>query len=250
MGILSKRFLLITFLIMGLCWGCCVVCSILGVGLMEFPLLYIPYVLGGLSPTIASFIAQRMMVNPISFQGWLKSIFDLKQSIWGYLSIPVLAAAFFVPLCLVCGYDKGVPLFALVFMIPMMLFGGGLEETGWRGLLQPELEKKCGYPIATVLVSVIWWFWHLPLFFIRGASQYGGDFLAFGVNIVGLSFALAAIKRCTKSTWLCVLFHCLINSLHGVFIVKESILGSFVASAALIVASYVLVCVKNKRKSV
>lgn len=37
---------------------------------------------------------------------------------------------------------NGAPIYAIVFMIPMMLLGGGLEEAGWRYILQPELEKK------------------------------------------------------------------------------------------------------------
>lgn len=42
-------------------------------------------------------------------------------------------------------------------MIPMMFVGGGLEEAGWRYILQPELEKKYSFTVSTIIVSIIWW---------------------------------------------------------------------------------------------
>jgi len=202
--------------------------------------------LGGLSPTIASYIVEKKNCKICSFKEWLIIIFDFKHNIFSYLLLPVLAGLFFLCLCSISGYESGAPLIALVFMIPMMLLGGGLEETGWRGILQPELEKKYGHTIATILVSIIWWLWHLPLFFINGVSQYGADFISFGINVIGLSFALSAIKKLTSSTWLCILFHCIINSLHGVYIVGENILGNGTAALVLILFSYFFVWIQKK----
>ena len=55
MNKIMKDYLLYTFLIMGFCWGICVVCSLNGMSLYELNIFYIPYILGGLSPTIASY---------------------------------------------------------------------------------------------------------------------------------------------------------------------------------------------------
>lgn len=246
MSRLVRKYLTDTFAIMLVCWGGCAVCSFLGVNLAEWPVLYLPYFLGGLSPTVAAYLALKQTGAVSNFKEWLKITFDFRHTLWAYLLVPVFAACFFFVLCTVSSHEKGAPLFALVFMVPMMLFGGGLEEAGWRGVLQPELEKMFGYTIATVVVALIWWFWHLPLFFIQGVSQFGGDFLAFGLNVFGLSFALAAIKRNTGSTWLCVLFHCLINSLHGVYLVVENRLGSLAAASALILLCVVFEWVQKK----
>lgn len=144
MGKLVRQYLIVTFAIMAICWGTCVLCGLCGVYLTEFPLLYIPYLLGGLSPTIASYIADKKNDKVQNFKEWLINTFDFKHNIFSYLLLPVLAGLFFFCLCSISGYEPGAPLFALVVMIPIMLFGGGLEETGWRGILQPELEKKFG----------------------------------------------------------------------------------------------------------
>lgn len=248
MNKLVRQYLIVTFAIMALCWGTCILFSLCGIYLTEIPLLYIPYLLGGLSPTIASYIVEKKNCRVRSLKEWLIILFDFKHNIFSYLLLPVLAGLFFFCLCSVSGYESGAPLIALVVMIPMMLFGGGLEETGWRGILQPELEKKYGYTIATILVSIVWWLWHLPLFFINGVSQYGADHISFGINVIGLSFALSAIKKLTNSTLLCILFHCIINSLHGVYIVGERILGNVAAAAVLISLSYIFVWIQKKKQ--
>lgn len=194
------------------------------------------------------FLASKKNNKVVDFKEWLKKIFDFKHNIFSYLMVIALGILFIVPQCLISGYENGAPIFAIIVMIPMMLFGGGLEEAGWRYILQSELEKKYKFIISTLIVSIIWWLWHLPLFYIQGVSQYGQSYLAFGINVLGLTFALASIRSNTNSVWLCVLFHCIINSLSGIFIINNNILGNIVATIILIFSSLVLLKVNNKKK--
>lgn len=240
MSKLSKDYLLYTFVIMLICWGSCVICSLNGILLNKNYILYIPYILGGWSPTIASFISLKKNNEISNIKEWLKNIFDLKHNIFSYLLVLASVILFFLPQCLISGYENGAPFYAIIVMIPMMLIGGGLEEAGWRYILQPELEKKCKFTVSTILVSIIWWVWHLPLFFIEGVAQYGQDYFVFGINVLGLSFALASIRKNTDSVWLCVLFHCTVNSLSGIYIVNDNIWGNVAAAVILILFSYVL----------
>lgn len=248
MSKLNIKYLVYTFIIMIMCWGTCIVCSINGILLSDNYWLYIPYLLGGLSPTIASFIVLKQNKVITGFKEWIKNVFDFKHNLWSYIIVVLFAIIFILPQCLISGYEKGAPLFAIIFMVPVMLFCGGLEEAGWRYILQPELEKKCNFIISTIIVSVIWWLWHLPLFHIQGVAQYGQNFLAFGLNVLGLSFALACIRRNTNSVWLCVLFHCIINSLSGIYIVNNNILGNIVSALIVIVCSLVLIRLGEKKK--
>lgn len=248
MNKLVKDYLIYTFLIMILCWGICVICSLNGILLDDYFILYLPYLLGGWSPTIASFISLKKNNKVATFKEWLKNVFDFKHNIFSYLMVIILSILFILPQCLISGYENGAPLYAIIIMIPVMLFGGGLEEAGWRYILQPELEKKFNYVISTLIVSVIWWLWHLPLFYIQGVSQYGQNFFAFGINVLGLSFALASIRKNSNSVWLCVLFHCIANSLSGIYIINNNIIGNIVTTAILIVFSLALVIVNNKEK--
>lgn len=248
MNKLIKDYLIYTCLIMLICWGICLLCSINGILLNENYLLYVPYLFGGLSPTIASFFALKKNNKVTSFKEWLHNVFDFKHNVFSYLMVIILGILFILPQCLISGYENGFPLFAIIVMIPVMLFGGGLEEAGWRYILQPELEKKYKFVISTLIVSVIWWLWHLPLFYIQGVSQYGQNFFAFGINVLGLAFALASIRKNTNSVWLCVLFHCIVNSLSGIYIINGNVLGNITTTILLIISSLVLVKVNKKKK--
>jgi len=203
---------------------------------------------GGLSPTIASYLSLKRNNQVANMKKWLKHIFDFRHHLFSYLMVVLMAILFILPPCLIAGYEKGAPLYAILVMIPMMMFGGGLEEAGWRYILQPELEKKYSFTISTLIVSIVWWFWHLPLFFIQGVTQYGQNFLAFGISVLGLSFALASIRKNTGSVWLCVLFHCLINSLWGIYVFHDNIWGNIVATIIVILCSCALVKVNGKKK--
>ncbi|MBR6984930.1 MAG: CPBP family intramembrane metalloprotease [Ruminococcus sp.] len=238
MSKLSKDYLIFTFSIMLLCWGACILCSLNGVALDKNYLLYIPFLLGGWSPTIASYIALKKNKEISELKEWIKNVFDLKHNVFSYVLVVVLAILFLLPQCFVAGYESGAPLYAIIIMIPMMIVGGGLEEAGWRYILQPELEKKCSFTLSTLIVSVIWWLWHMPLFFINGAGQYGQDYLVFGLTVLGLSFALASIRKNTGSVWLCVLFHCIVNALSGIYVVNDTICGGAAAAAVLVLLSY------------
>lgn len=211
---LNKNYLGFTFLIMLIGWGICLLCSFNGTSINDNRWLFVPYLLGGWSPTIASYLALKKNNKITGIREWLKNIFDFRHDIFSYIMVVILAILSILPQCLISGYKNGAPIFAIIVMIPVMLFGGGLEEAGWRYILQPELEKKYSFIISTIIVSIIWWLWHLPLFYIQGVVQYGQNYFAFGISILGLSFALASIRKNTGSIWLCVLFHCIENSRH------------------------------------
>lgn len=248
MNPLLRDYLLCTFSIMIIGWGICVTFSLKGVSLNDNYLLYIPYLLGGWSPTIASFFALKKNNRIANGKEWLKNIFGFKQSVVSYCMVVFFAVIFILPQCLISGYESRAPFFTILIMIPLMLVGGGLEEAGWRYILQPELEKRLPFMVSTLIVSIIWWLWHLPLFFIQGVFQYGQNYLAFGINVLGLSFALASIRKITGSVWLCVLFHCLANALSGIYDINKNIWGNIAAAILLILCAYVLIAITDKIK--
>lgn len=250
MSKLNKNYLSLTFLIMLIGWGTCVLCSFMGLSLNDHKWLYVPYLLGGLSPTIASYFALKRNNKVANMKEWLKTVFDFRHSVVSYLMVVIMAILFILPQCIICGYKNGAPVYAILVMIPVMLFGGGLEEAGWRCILQPELEKTYSFTISTLIVSVIWWLWHLPLFYIQGVGQYGHNYFAFGINVLGISFALASIRKTTGSVWLCVLFHCIVNALLGIYIINNHIWGNIAAAAILILCSYVIVIINGRKKTI
>ena len=48
--------LILTFVIMGLCWGLCIILGMNGLTTNEHAWIYLPWFAGGISPAIASYI--------------------------------------------------------------------------------------------------------------------------------------------------------------------------------------------------
>ena len=64
--------------------------------------------------------------------------------------------------------------------IYLMTLAGGMEEPGWRGFLQPALEKKFSMLIASSITGLAWACWHIPLWFYdRFYDRSQNPFLVF-----------------------------------------------------------------------
>jgi membrane protease YdiL (CAAX protease family) len=97
------------------------------------------------------------------------------------------------------------PVVAVMFM---MLFLGPIEEFGWRGVLQPLLQRHMAPIWAGVLIGAIWGFWHLPAFFLAGTVFGGWNFLPFFVGNVVLAILVTPILNRTGGSLIWpMLFH-------------------------------------------
>lgn len=147
---------------------------------------------------------------------------------------------------------EGVELSVQVFMITFVgqfMLGGGLEEGGWRGYLLPCLYKKYNILFASVLVSIVWVFWHLPYFFISGSMQAGESFLSYALIGIITGFILTAIYLLTKSVLLCMLFHSWQNTI--VMTVQADMLNIwFAVSFILLGVVSILICMFKKKQDI
>jgi membrane protease YdiL (CAAX protease family) len=114
--------------------------------------------------------------------------------------------------------------------------------------LQPALEKQFPFGIATSLTACIWAVWHLPLFFIAGTAQSNLNFGLFSILVFGMSFALAAIYYTSKSIWLCILFHSMINALSSSWIIEDNIGIKACTALSMIVLSFAVIIYHKKRR--
>ena len=117
-----------------------------------------------------------------------------------------------------CGTPNGSPWYMLPlgFLI-MVPFVGIAEETGWRGLLQPEMDKRMPYPFSVLVTAAIWFAWHLPIWIDPTSNHYGDSVVGFGITILIWAFAMAAIYRATKSVIACAIYHAFMDSIGAVY---------------------------------
>lgn len=92
------------------------------------------------------------------------------------------------------------------------------EEIGWRGYALPRLAARFGLGGASVLLGTIWAFWHLPLFFVRGADTYGQSFVFYWMQVTALSITFAWLyARTGGSLLLVMLLHAAVNNSKDIF---------------------------------
>ena len=102
-----------------------------------------------------------------------------------------------------------VMIVAIIFSTPVQAG----EEVGWRGYALPQLAARFGWRWASILLGVIWAFWHLPQFFLHQSDTYGQSFLIFMLQVTAISVAMAWLyARTNGSLLLTMLMHASVNN--------------------------------------
>jgi membrane protease YdiL (CAAX protease family) len=104
-----------------------------------------------------------------------------------------------------------------LLLVPVFLLGGLVggplgEEPGWRGYALARIQDRSSALVASLILGVLWGVWHLPFFFIKGATQENTPFFLFVLGIVASSVLITWVYNHTKgSVLLALLFHNSVN---------------------------------------
>ena len=166
--------------------------------------------LGGLSSAIWGAIIS-VRYHHSSIKQLVRVFFQVKQAPLNYLLVLIFIGLDFLPQ--VFGGEMIIPTWYLpiILFVKAIVFGG-IEEIGWRYFFQPTLQEKLTYLVSTLYTFVAWSLWHLLYFYIDG-SLARINLLPFLLGLLSNCFILSAIYTKTRSLWLCVMTHALINAL-------------------------------------
>jgi len=160
------------------------------------PLLFIMFIGGAYGPFVGSFSMTFLDEGMEGVKNLGRRFWNLKTSrLWLLISLvlfPILYGASFIIAFLVEGT---VPVLVwlsdpsmLLYIVAISFFGGGFaEEFGWRGYALPRLQAKWNALISSLILGLIWAFWHFPVWYIEGDSHQGSPFFLFALTIVFLS---------------------------------------------------------------
>ena len=166
--------------------------------------------LGGLSSAIWGAIIS-IRYHHSSFKQLVRDFFQVKQAPLNYLLVLIFIGLDFLPQ--VFSGEMIIPTWYLpIILFVKALVFGGIEEIGWRYFFQPTLQEKLTYLVSTLCTFVAWSLWHLLYFYIDG-SMATVHLLPFLLGLLSNCFILSAIYTKTRSLWLCVMTHALINAL-------------------------------------
>jgi membrane protease YdiL (CAAX protease family) len=99
------------------------------------------------------------------------------------------------------GILPGETLLSLLGILIFTLFSGPLaEELGWRGFALPRLQAKYNALLSSLILGAIWTCWHLPLFFVTGATQMSIPFPIYLVLVTTISVYITWLYNNTKGS--------------------------------------------------
>ena len=110
--------------------------------------------------------------------------------------------------------------FMVVKIFTVFMLTGGNEEHGWRGVLQPVMQRKFAPLWVALIIGVIWELWHLPIVLggIYGDGPWYQVTLGRMTAVIPFALLLSVIYNGSRgSIFLCVLMHACINSQINLF---------------------------------
>lgn len=176
--------------------------------------------IGILVSTPGPFVAvliHSLFIERIGLKQMLRNIFRTEKKLKTVIITGVFCLMALI-YALLFGTPNGSPGYMFILgLIVMIPFVGIAEETGWRGILQPELDKKLPFPFSVLLTAAIWCVWHYSAWIDPTSRHYNDSFIGFAVTILIWSFAMAAIYKATKSVIACAFYHAFIDSIGAVY---------------------------------
>ena len=200
------RFFVVTFVWSWLLW---LPLILMGAGIIPgkesvFPKISLPLsIVAAFGPALGAGVSIRSINGKGALKPFLRTFFSLRfgWKVWAaiflILGLSTIAAWFIPELFGAPRLPMMLPnilIFPLYWLL-MVFFGGGQEEIGWRGYILPFLEKKLGRITGSLVLSVIWACWHIPLWFIPGTSQTYMNFFGFILLTTGYSYLFAWVLR-------------------------------------------------------
>jgi len=141
-------------------------------------------------------LLSRALIWRVGVRWWLFAVF--------FMIVPSVASLYLYHLLGGPTVDwSGLkPLYTVVPNFILLTLAAGIgEEFGWRGFLLPRLQTRHNALVSGLIVGVAWATWHVPLFFIKGTSQYEQQ-LDGGLLPAILGYAVFVIVQSVQFTWL------------------------------------------------
>ena len=209
-------FLLYTFSITWLSW------LIIIIGNRYFnalwygePLFWIPYAIGSWGAVISSYIIYRQFKEDFSEASFVKFVFGKKIDGKVWLIFGLFTIWRLLMIWISFGINKPISILSIIINFPLLILLGGLEELGWRGILQPQLEKIINYLPSILVAGTIWSVWHLPLWMIKGTVQSSFPFGLYLFSGIILTASFTTLYKYTNNLFLCVFSHAWFNGCIG-----------------------------------
>lgn len=222
-------------------------------------LVYLLYVAGSFGPLLSGAVVTWIIGG--SLRAWFGQALKWRVHIkWWLLAffLPIGLYAIMAGIQVALGGKLDLERVAPLLSLPggflmVFLWGGGNEELGWRGFALPHLQKKQNPLISSLIIGVIWTFWHVPPGIIElGFIEWLKGFPFYLVTITGISIVATWLyNKSGGSVLLTMVFHASVNVFQSLYPVADmfSLTGEFARMGAWILMVIVLLTVPGLRFS-
>jgi len=173
-------------------------------------------------PALAAFTVLGITAGRAGVRSLFRSMLDWRvgPKWWAIaVSLPLVLTATATGLNLALGaeaptgadlanWTNVLPTALIILLIPAI--GGAWEEPGWRGFALPRLMATRSPLTASLVLGVLWAFWHLPVYFV--GDQHWSDLVLVVVGTIVFSWLFRSVGG---SVLVAMVFHALNNSFSG-----------------------------------
>lgn len=100
----------------------------------------------------------------------------------------------------------GAVILGAVILVPTAMITATGEEIGWRGFLWPLVRRRFTFVPAWLLVTTIWWVYHVPVILLGWYGSLGG-LPAFTLAILGFAAFASVITDRARAVWPSIVAH-------------------------------------------
>lgn len=245
-------------LVLGLTWPFMIVDVLGSHGILPFRVPVALWLVMGYMPTLAAVIVTRLMQGREGVRALFRKLLIARVGFkWYAFAIFGLAAICVVAILLgnLFGATTNSPIipvemaaagpFALLLNAVLGLIVRGImngEEFAWRGAALPRLQAKYNALTSSLILSIPWILFHLPLFFTKGSSQVEMSFAGYAIQLVATSILFTWLYNNTRgSVLLAYILHAAMNTWTSIFAIDPAnqfqgwiLTGVFVAVAVIV----------------
>jgi membrane protease YdiL (CAAX protease family) len=210
-------------------------------GLTDLPAIPFNHAIGGLGPLISSLLTTWIFLKTDGVKKLLVKCFQIKPLI--YLAIALFSPFILAFIASLASHfinktpidfsgiltTKEFPHWSLLtfFFYNLIFFGFG-EEVGWRGFALPRLHNNSNALTASILLTLFWALWHLPLFFYRPGytTMECTGILGWVFSLLTGSILLTWLYNSSRASILiCAVFHSTIDIAFTADIIDKNIVN-------------------------
>jgi len=200
-----------------------------GIGYLSVKIPMPFVIVGTFGPFFAGLITHKLTKGRFGFFNFK---FSLQAMIFGlFVGFILIASAFIIIPSAILTISpltsinwKAFSLYPSLIIHMIFLAAGPLgEEPGWRGFALPRLLKIHSPFWASLILGLLWFGWHLPLFLIP--TWTSSPMVVFAIIIISFSFIMTFVYNISKGNLIIAIIT------HAIFNSSPFVLNAFLANA-------------------